>query len=70
MNCWEFKKCGREQGGEKVEEFGACPAYPDHGTRCTEVTGTICDGEVQDTFVTKFAHCINCNFCTSEHYIN
>ena len=26
QNCWEFKKCGREQGGIKSAEFGVCPA--------------------------------------------
>ncbi len=25
-NCWEVKKCGRQPGGEKVEELGVCPA--------------------------------------------
>lgn len=26
LNCWEFKKCGREPGGLKARERGACPA--------------------------------------------
>ncbi len=26
MNCWEFQKCGREPGGEKVTSLGLCPA--------------------------------------------
>jgi hypothetical protein len=26
INCWEFKKCGREPGGERVNELGACVA--------------------------------------------
>ena len=26
LNCWEFKKCGREAGGSKVGELGLCPA--------------------------------------------
>ncbi len=25
-NCWEVKKCGRQPGGEKVDELGVCPA--------------------------------------------
>jgi len=25
-NCWEFKKCGREPGGEKADRLGICPA--------------------------------------------
>ena len=68
MNCWEFKKCGREQGGEKVEDFGVCPAYPDHGTTCARITGTLCDGEVQGTFPTKLGHCMSCGFYDSGHY--
>ena len=24
-NCWEFKKCGREAGGEMSNELGVCP---------------------------------------------
>ncbi len=26
LNCWEFRKCGREPGGIKVHESGVCPA--------------------------------------------
>jgi hypothetical protein len=26
QNCWEFKNCGRESGGAKVDELGICPA--------------------------------------------
>lgn len=25
LNCWEFKKCGRETGGLKIKEMGVCP---------------------------------------------
>jgi hypothetical protein len=31
LNCWEFKKCGREAGGAKAADSGVCPAYPHHG---------------------------------------
>ena len=37
MNCWEFKKCGREGGGVKSIELGTCPAYPDYGQQCARV---------------------------------
>ena len=57
LNCWEFKKCGREIGGIKVEELGICPAASDTsvnefnrgqngGRICWAVAGTFCDGEV------------------------
>lgn len=26
INCWEFKKCGREPGGELSNHLGICPA--------------------------------------------
>jgi len=26
VNCWEFKKCGRERDGAKAGELGVCPA--------------------------------------------
>ncbi len=47
MNCWEFKKCGREAGGAKVAELGVCPAYPNAGTHCARIAGTFCGGKVQ-----------------------
>ncbi|KJR41054.1 Protein serine/threonine phosphatase [Candidatus Magnetoovum chiemensis] len=25
LNCWEFKKCGREPGGVNAEKLGVCP---------------------------------------------
>ena len=40
MNCWEYMKCGREKGGEKADELGVCPAYPDHGQHCACIAGT------------------------------
>jgi hypothetical protein len=30
INCWEFKKCGRESGGINVSEFGVCPVAIEH----------------------------------------
>lgn len=26
INCWEYKKCGREKGGNRTQELGVCPA--------------------------------------------
>lgn len=26
LNCWEFKKCGREPGGANALQAGTCPA--------------------------------------------
>lgn len=68
MNCWEFKKCGREAGGIKATELGICPAYPDNGKRCARVAGTLCGGTVQGTFAMKIGSCMTCDFYKSEHY--
>ncbi len=68
MNCWEFKKCGREKGGAKVAEFGVCPAYPNGGTDCAKIAGTFCGGQVQGSFAQKVANCMQCDFYKSEHY--
>jgi len=68
MNCWEFKKCGREKGGAKAHELGVCPAWPNHGTHCAHVAGTLCGGKVQGTFAMKVAGCINCEFFKSANF--
>lgn len=73
INCWEFKKCGREPGGSKVAELGVCPTAQleradglhggaQGGRVCWVIAGTFCHGEVQGTFVAKVKTCINCDF--------
>ena len=73
LNCWEFKKCGREPGGEKVAELGVCPASIDEscdevnsgknsGRICWATTGSFCGGQVQGTFAQKEATCMMCDF--------
>ena len=68
MNCWEHKKCGREEGGSKAKELGVCPAYPDHGHDCAYTSGTLCGGKVQGTFASKLATCLSCEFYKSESF--
>lgn len=68
MNCWEFKKCGREAGGAKAVELGVCPAYPNHGNHCARVTGTLCGGKVQGSFALKLKNCMECDFYKSPSY--
>jgi hypothetical protein len=69
LNCWEFKKCGREANGARVNELGICPAYPDNGTHCAQVAGTLCGGKVQGTYASKFANCIfECDYYKSPYY--
>lgn len=72
-NCWEFKQCGREVGGTREQELGACPAASDNrlngvhggknaGRSCWVIAGTFCDGRPQGTFVCKYSSCIECDF--------
>ena len=68
MNCWEFKKCGREANGAKAAELGVCPAYPDHGKHCAWITGTLCGGVVQGSFAMKHRNCMECDFYNSPDY--
>ena len=73
QNCWDFKGCGRQPGGGKVEHLGECPAATDArgngvhgGTNCGRVcwgvAGTLCGGEVQGTFAAKLGNCLRCDF--------
>ena len=68
MNCWEYKKCGREANGAKVKELGVCPVYPKHGTHCARIAGTQCGGKVQGAFAMRLADCMQCDFYKSPHY--
>ncbi len=65
--CWENKKCGRTPGGAKVEEFGICPAYPDHGRECWDVAGTFCGGKIQGNAGDKKGGCLTCDFYNEVH---
>ncbi|MCI0469975.1 MAG: hypothetical protein L0Y62_07950 [Nitrospirae bacterium] len=73
MNCWEFKKCGRHEGGEHVHDLGICPATIEKrldgvhngenaGRACWVVAGTLCKGEVQGSFAQKYKNCDKCDF--------
>lgn len=73
VNCWEFKNCGREPDGSKVDELGVCPAGEINdvdgvnrgrkgGRICWAVAGTLCGGKVQGEFATKIANCVTCDF--------
>ena len=75
MNCWEFQDCGRELGGKKTNELGACPASEESklngindgknaGRACWALAGTHCSGEIQGTYAQKLGTCLNCDFFT------
>ena len=61
-NCWEIKNCGRIPGGDKVKEFGICPAYPNGGKICWKIAGTFCGGKVQGFAAQKLESCTKCEF--------
>ena len=73
QNCWEYKQCGREPGGERADALGICPAASDksfHGINfgeyggrvCWAVAGTFCNGDLQGSFAEKRTSCITCDF--------
>jgi hypothetical protein len=73
LNCWEYKKCGREPGGAKVSELGVCPSTTETGVDgvnsgknggrvCWVVAGTFCRGKVQGTLAQKLSSCLTCDF--------
>lgn len=73
LNCWEFKKCGRQPQGSRVHELGLCPAPTEErldgvhdgtnaGRSCWVIAGTMCGGKVQGTFAEKFNNCEQCDF--------
>ncbi len=72
-NCWESRRCGREPGGPREPELGACPAATEqrldgvHGGRasgraCWVVAGTLCGGVVAGSFAAKHENCRACSF--------
>jgi hypothetical protein len=78
MNCWEYKNCGRENGGAKVEALGVCPAAlpGDHdgtnkgifgGRICWAVAGTLCDGTPSNISARKLSTCLECKFLDRVH---
>ncbi len=73
LNCWEYKKCGREPEGDKTDELGVCAATTEirtdgmnggknAGRTCWAVAGTLCDGVVQGTYAMKLGSCMKCEF--------
>jgi len=73
LNCWEFKRCGRQFGGEKVADLGLCPAVIEislggahdgefGGRACWVLEGTLCKGKIQGNFAEKHQECDECDF--------
>jgi hypothetical protein len=73
LNCWEFKRCGRQPGGPKTAKLGTCPVPTevrlnacnrgDHaGRACWYLAGTQCEEKVQGIFAEKLGDCMLCDF--------
>ena len=73
LNCWEFKKCGRQPAGAKAKELGICPASTEKrtdgvnggkngGRCCWALAGTLCGGKIQGSFASKAGNCMQCDF--------
>jgi len=72
LNCWEITKCGREPGGENIEELGVCSATIDtssNGTNqginggrlCWAVTGTLSGKNVCGHISKNKSSCTACD---------
>ena len=72
-NCWEVKQCERYPGGQKVDEFGICPAAIEkriHGVNgginggriCWAIEETLCGNNVQGSITEKLKDCLQCDF--------
>lgn len=74
MNCWEFKKCGREPGGLNTDIHGVCEAAVlkkfngVHGGRnagraCWVVAGSYgCGNRRQGSYARHVTCCLDCDF--------
>ncbi|MFZ5572145.1 MAG: protein kinase domain-containing protein [Thermodesulfobacteriota bacterium] len=73
LNCWEYKRCRREPGGDLAATAGVCPAAADGsfdglnrgknaGRICWAVSGTVCDQRTDGDFRQKREACGNCTF--------
>jgi hypothetical protein len=73
LNCWEFKKCGREPNGINVTKLGVCPAAScenvdgihngKNGGRCCWVfKASEARKEGIDCYTGEFIECHTCDF--------
>ncbi len=73
LNCWEYKKCEMQPGGEKAKLHGSCPAAIDEringinggenaGRACWAIAGTYCGGASKGIYALKIKDCMTCEF--------
>ncbi len=72
-NCWEFRNCGRQPGGENVEELGLCAAATNSimegvhdgekgGRVCWIMVGTQCGQDAAASPDKRKRACMSCDF--------
>ena len=73
LNCWEFKKCGREPEGAKIAEYDVCSAATETsanginggkngGRICWAIAGTLSNEKIKGTFAKEKFSCLTCDF--------
>ncbi|CAK8720920.1 hypothetical protein KKHLCK_10120 [Candidatus Electrothrix laxa] len=74
LNCWQFKKCGREPGGKNVLQTGVCSVAieieadgihkgKNGGRCCWVITNSALDEDTPHGFcLNKIQGCRECNF--------
>ncbi len=73
MNCWEFVGCGRELGGDNVEESGVCKVVletsadginggKNGGRICWAISGTFSEEKIEGYYAKKLLSCRSCSF--------
>jgi len=73
LNCWEYTKCGREEGGAHALELGVCPASLESkldgthggakaGRACWVVAGTFCKEPALGAHARSLHTCVDCKF--------
>jgi len=73
MNCWDYKMCGFEIGGDHQDSQGVCPVAiakkldginsgVNGGRFCWNVEGAFCQPNTQCTKAEKLKTCESCNF--------
>ncbi len=73
INCWEYMHCGRELGGNKVKEYGVCPAVTfiafnktnggyNGGRYCWQIAGTFPRSNARCSYASQLEDCTQCDF--------
>jgi hypothetical protein len=73
LNCWEFKKCGREPGGKNLSVFGVCSVPvtigfdnvnngKNGGRSCWIIRESACEEVMRKCCVQEIRECRQCDF--------